>query len=619
MKKIIAAASLLFFVLIAALLPSAVRAEAPRDSYSGLSGTLSHYDEAYEAIRRGALDGEILINISLLGIREKDIVPLFTDVISSCPELFFINSTVTYSYNTFPPDHPVNSVSLSYRVQGRDLREARKDYESRVSYLAGLVDPDLTDAEKALFVHDFLISLYSYDTDLAVYDAYGMITGGSGVCRAYSLLYMDIMNRLGIDCAMVISDEMVHSWNVIKIDGKWYHADLTYDDPNPDRTGQVLHDYFLLSDEEIASAEKPHSGWRSAVSCSSSYPGTPFWEGIRTRMAYCSGYWYYFDPVTKDLMRTTRSEKAATVARQGHRWYTDQSRTVSWAGCFASPAEYGGYVLFNTPDAVMAYDPSTGTIRDLLSFGEDRQVIGITVFSGELYCMTAFNVNADNRKNIEKIPLSGLDPENLENPLPFSDVSSVNFYYDAILDVYRKGIFNGVSDTEFAPEGSLTRAMFVTVLGRLCGIDTEKYGTCVFSDVPAGEWYSPYVAWANECGLVTGTGNGRFSPSSPLTREQMYKIARSFIIYITSGAGAPIPDFGDVSLSGFPDHSSVSSWAEGSLLFCYGAGLMRDIQPGSPLRPGDPASRAEAAFVIYGISARLREFEATNNRPHIDN
>ncbi len=599
MKKIIAALSLLFSVsAVIILLSGPVTAEAPRDSYSGLSDELRHYDEAFEAIRSGALEGEMVINMSFEGIREKDIVPLFTDVISSCPELFFINSTFSYSYTTFPPDHPVNSITLSYRMQGRELREAQAYYEKEVSRLAASIDPSLSDAEKALFVHDYLISVYSYDTDLRVYDTYGLITGGSGVCRAYSLLYMDVLGRLGIDCAMVISDEMVHAWNIVKIDGRWYHVDLTYDDPLPERTGQVLHDYFLLSDEEIAGAEKPHSGWRSVIQCALPYSGRTFWAGIKSRMAYQSGYWYYIDEGSRSLMRVSAGSGKTRVTSVTERWYSDPPRTVCWAGMCASLAAYGGYVIDNTPDAVMAFDPSAGTVAEILSFGDDRQIIGIAVSGDELLCQTGFNVNADNRNSTEHIPLGDLDFSGREkNRLPFSDVSSSDPYYSAILYVYENGLFRGVSETEFAPEAGLTRAMFVTVLGRLAGADRSKYENSVFSDVPEGEWYTAWVTWAYSEGLVSGTGKGKFSPDSPLTREQMYKMAHSFLLkYLETN------DFTVVEPSDVPDFGKISPWAREAVCFCYSLDIMKDLPAGRELRPLDRASRKEAAFVVSELS-----------------
>ena len=70
----------------------------------------------------------------------------------------------------------------------------------------------------------------------------------------------------------------------------------------------------------------------------------------------------------------------------------------------------------------------------------------------------------------------------------------------------------------------MTRGMFVTVLGRLAKVDTENYTGTSFSDVPAATYYAPYISWASGEGIVSGTGNGRFSPDTPVTREQIAKM-----------------------------------------------------------------------------------------------
>ncbi|MBQ8369180.1 MAG: S-layer homology domain-containing protein, partial [Clostridia bacterium] len=81
----------------------------------------------------------------------------------------------------------------------------------------------------------------------------------------------------------------------------------------------------------------------------------------------------------------------------------------------------------------------------------------------------------------------------------------------------------------------LNRATFVTILGRLAGIDTSKYTKSSFIDVPldsSTSWYAPYVEWANERGIILGYGNGKFGPLDPITREQVYIILYRYMIFV---------------------------------------------------------------------------------------
>lgn len=105
---------------------------------------------------------------------------------------------------------------------------------------------------------------------------------------------------------------------------------------------------------------------------------------------------------------------------------------------------------------------------------------------------------------------------------PFTDVKPGDWCYDAVLYAKANGFFSGTSETTFSPNGTMTRGMFVTVLGRMAGIDPAKYGGDTgFTDVPEGMYYAPYVKWAAQYGITGGTGDGRFSPDALITRQQM--------------------------------------------------------------------------------------------------
>ena len=112
--------------------------------------------------------------------------------------------------------------------------------------------------------------------------------------------------------------------------------------------------------------------------------------------------------------------------------------------------------------------------------------------------------------------------EILENLSDFSDVSKDSWYYDSVKYVKENGIFSGVSANQFDPKGELTRAMFVTVLGRMAGVDASSYqAQSEFSDVAKDAYYAPYVAWAKKHGITGGTGAGKFDPDRAVTRQEM--------------------------------------------------------------------------------------------------
>lgn len=103
--------------------------------------------------------------------------------------------------------------------------------------------------------------------------------------------------------------------------------------------------------------------------------------------------------------------------------------------------------------------------------------------------------------------------------LPFTDVWENDENYEAIRAVYAAGAMTGTGEGRFSPSAPVTRAQAVTVLARLAGAEAAE--TSDFTDVEAGSWYSGYVGWALEQGIVEGDGQGHFLPQESVTAEHM--------------------------------------------------------------------------------------------------
>ncbi len=110
--------------------------------------------------------------------------------------------------------------------------------------------------------------------------------------------------------------------------------------------------------------------------------------------------------------------------------------------------------------------------------------------------------------------------------LPFKDVYESDGYYDAVKTLYESKIMVGTGADTFSPQGGVTRGMAVTVLGRLSGAEA---GTgSAFTDVKANMYYSGYVAWAAENGIVNGYGGGKFGPEDGLQKYQLQLILQRY-------------------------------------------------------------------------------------------
>lgn len=186
----------------------------------------------------------------------------------------------------------------------------------------------------------------------------------------------------------------------------------------------------------------------------------------------------------------------------------------------------------------------------------------------------------------------------------FTDVHPEDWYYDAVNHAISNNLFNGTSATTFSPSQPMTRGMFVTVLGRMAKVDTENYTNITFSDVPVTAYFAPYIAWANDEEIVSGTGNGQFSPDAPVTREQ---IAKMLFTYAQSLQINTSTDFIPDKYYGYTDYLTVSRYASQAVSWCVNKGIVSGSD--GKLNPQGTATRAEVATILMNAEGILNENE----------
>ena len=153
---------------------------------------------------------------------------------------------------------------------------SRAAMEAADAILAQTVTAGMSDYDIAKALHDYLVlnCVYDYDNYLRhtvpaeSYTADGALLEGTAVCAGYARAYQLLMQEAGIPCEYVSGYAGGgHAWNVVEIDGTWYHVDTTWDDPVPDRAGYVRYDYFLKSDDYMRANR--HTRWTADRTCTS--------------------------------------------------------------------------------------------------------------------------------------------------------------------------------------------------------------------------------------------------------------------------------------------------------------------------------------------------------------
>ena len=176
-----------------------------------------------------------------------------------------------------------------------------------------------------------------------------------------------------------------------------------------------------------------------------------------------------------------------------------------------------------------------------------------------------------------------------EDPKPtysdFTDLDPNGWYHDGVNYMIENGMMNGVGNGMFEPNGSVTRAMLVTILYRQAG-SPKVTGDNPFIDVKPNKYYTDAVIWAFQNGIVNGTTPTTFEPEEPVTREQI-----ATILYRREGAPEVKQD-----LSAFVDTDQVSSYAHAAMQWAVAKGVIKG--DGNRLNAKGDATRAEIATML---------------------
>lgn len=160
--------------------------------------------------------------------------------------------------------------------------------------------------------------------------------------------------------------------------------------------------------------------------------------------------------------------------------------------------------------------------------------------------------------------------------------------------VLEKGFMYGLPEGRFAPDMSVTRGMFVTVLGRMAGVKDAKAND-KFEDVSADMYYAPYIAWAEEKGIIKGMGENKFMPEAELTREQMATIIMTYVKEMNL-------KLADVrSEWNFEDETAFSDWAKGAIKSMQMAGILSGRDEKHFDAKGH-STRAELAKILHKLA-----------------
>lgn len=330
------------------------------------------------------------------------------------------------------------------------IEKAQTQITGELEYIKSLLSDDMSDFEKILVVHDYIVNNYSYDLTYESRTLDSMVLQKTGVCQGYTYLFKYVMDNIGIECVTVPSDENNHIWNKIKINGEWYNIDLTSDDPIYEDSyipfsTEICRDFFILNDYElISSGNESTSAWNDykwdgqtpvEVSDSTAYSDS-IARQISGNIIPKNGKFYVFsnfDIFTgqNNLAVVDLDNNTITSVYNNSSYFTWKpwGKPLSfYAGQLSSLINFNNELYFNSPNKVYRYDDVTNTAEEVFEYEPETPDIsktyiwGLKVIDNELNIEYSEDINSGVQKyipiylDVTPTPTPSTTPENSPTP-----------------------------------------------------------------------------------------------------------------------------------------------------------------------------------------------------------
>lgn len=350
--------------------------------------TADHYNKEYqlalEEIKKGLDNCEPEIKITAR-IHKNEIYSIFEKLINTDKNYFYVKTHLGYSFvNGY-----VRSLKFTYLIPKEEIEEAREKFNKRFDEFVNCVDDSMTDFQKCMAVHDKLALECEYDSEInpISYTSYAALVEGEAVCQGYSMAYAQILTALGIEADVMSSESMGHMWNMVKLNEKWYHVDVTYDDPLPEIKGKVRHINFMNSSEKMAEIDYTFDDSEIPHTADSVIYDKAFWKEIDNRIVH-RGTEMFFAHEGHIRSYNTVSKKGKTLHTIDDVWEI-YGTNAFYEGVYPGVELYGNKLYFNSSDTVYSYDLETDEISEIKTVSTKKgNLYGLYIMNGKLYAIS---------------------------------------------------------------------------------------------------------------------------------------------------------------------------------------------------------------------------------------
>lgn len=326
-------------------------------------------------------DKDVTIDVSACGIPKTEAKQKVTDFFNAHPRYFYVESGFSYSYI----GDNLYDLIFTLTDTPANISKMLAAYDTEVNAIVKSMDTNWSALEKALYANDYLAVHCAYDSSLTKHSAYDAFVNKTAVCQGYALAFLELMDRAKVDCELVTSQSLDHAWNLVYVNGSWYHVDTTWNDPVTDRLGRARHLYLLKSTSWFQSQTGGHqatdyiyTGDRSDSAASSTSHDADLWNSIDNPFGYSDGYWYGNDAGTIRQYKGSASglTEPKEVKKLIEKWNVWDDDLRCWDGNFSSFSLYNKKIYYLTPNQIHAMSCDGINDEVVYSLTEDESGVG---------------------------------------------------------------------------------------------------------------------------------------------------------------------------------------------------------------------------------------------------
>lgn len=359
--------------------------------------------QVFEAIYASVKDFSLTINLSqyqipfrtVSGQKASVVQEIVQEICDYYPDAYYING-FSYGFGLGASPNYVYKIQLAVKPgYTKAIYQKQLDFcEKELTKIIASIPKNSSDLQKIVYIHDYLVSKYSYDTSYSIYDMYGFLSQKTGVCQAYTHVFKAIMDRLGIECHTAVSREDNHIWNVVKLGGKYYYIDCTSDDPIYDRPGSARHTNLLLSYNALIAQENHTNPQNEPSHLSYTCNDTTFESSALTLtngviFEYGGDRYGVTATLPQKIIKYNSDFSSYTTVATYSSGYTSASYNVS-------VVKIGEEIYFNDVKTLVKYNLRTGTKTVVATFSSVQQIFNCYLSAdGKIGANAIINNSAD--------------------------------------------------------------------------------------------------------------------------------------------------------------------------------------------------------------------------------